>query len=270
MSCCIRLKNKVSFRMMLNFYEYVEKIISISNISEVGGGDRSTGNRWCQIMHRRELVIIIMVMYIMTMHSRKHHHADAWCVCISICISHEKEEGSYWICLNKHGSSLKHPILLFLWHSGKHWHIGWLPLISSAQGIALQKIEYCTNELVQCSLQWTLQRSKRSCCVIRDQAYCCWRIYHTICKGKKHFSGHWWTISRKMKHIGGGRYGGMRVDRHVHWCLWYIHNCRPRHEDDNWGSNGKFWQVVILNYFCDIENVHIIPCCWKKLLLEQI
>ena len=162
---------------MLNFYEYVEKIISISNISEVGGGDRSTGNRWCQIMHRRELVIIIMVMNIMIMHRRKHHHAEAWCVCISICISHEKEEGSYWLCLNKHSSSLKHPILLFLWHSGKHWHIGWLPLISSAHGIALQKIEYCTNEHYSIPKEaavffWTLVND-----ISQDEAYWWWTIW---------------------------------------------------------------------------------------------
>ena len=44
--------------------------------------------------------------------------------------------------------------------------------------------------------------------------------------------------------IGRGAYRwcticGMRVDRHVHWCLWYIHNFRPRHDDDNWGSVDK-------------------------------
>ena len=33
--------------------------------------------------------------------------------------------------------------------------------------------------------QWTLLHPKRSCCVICERAYCCWRIYHTICKGKK-------------------------------------------------------------------------------------
>ena len=84
--------------------------------------------------------------------------------------------------------------------------------------------------------QWTLLHPKRSCCVICERAYCCWRIYHTICKGKKSIfldTGDWWTISRKMKHIGGGRYGGMRVDRRVHWCLWCTHNFVPRHGHDD-------------------------------------
>ena len=198
MSCFITYQKKVSFMMMLNFMMMLKKSFQfpiyqklVEAIAQQGTDDvRScTGGSWwlsfwscTSWSYSGESIILQMrgvfvSLFVYLTRKRRDHIEYAW---INMAVAWSTPYCCFYDTQVNIGT-----LVDCLWY---HQHI------------AL----HCKKIILH---QWTLLHPKRSCCVICERAYCCWRIYHTICKGKKHFTGHWWTISRKMKHIGGGRYG---------------------------------------------------------------